>query len=41
VKFGRIVKAAAPEAAVFTKFLLDRLLDPLDLFLIVLIDWIM
>jgi len=37
VKFGRIVKAAAPEAAVLTKFLLERLFDPLDLLLIVFI----
>jgi hypothetical protein len=40
VKFGRIVKAAAPEAAVFTKFLLEIPPDILDLFFItfVLID---
>src|ERR1035437_8561950 len=36
VKFGRMVKAAAPEAAVFTKFRLE-IPDTLDLFLIVLI----
>jgi hypothetical protein len=37
VKFGRIVKAAAPEAAVFTKFRLEIPLDLFDLRFIVFI----
>jgi hypothetical protein len=37
VKFGRIVKAAAPEAVVLTKFRLEIPRDPLDLLVIVFI----